>query len=75
MTWHTRCGRWSERPTSLQGHAQLPQAPLPNAGDILVGRDPLPEGVVLTDELVDKLMDYIEAHSLKQVPPSRIGVE
>ena len=33
----------------------------PNAGDILAQRDPLLAGVVLTDDLVDRLMDYMSA--------------
>lgn len=34
---------------------------LPNATDILATRDTLLQGVVLTDELVDQLMDYLSA--------------
>jgi len=58
---------------------------LPNAADILATRDTLLEGVVLTDELVDKLMDYMSALTdgaardlMYLVParvPSRLPVE
>ena len=34
---------------------------VPNATDILVRRDPILDGVVLPDDIVDKLMDYMSA--------------
>ena len=58
---------------------------LPNATDILATRDPLLEGVVLTSELVDQLMDYLGAltdpsarvpkHAVPQRVPSGLPVD
>jgi len=51
---------------------------LPNAADILAQRDTLLEGVVLTDELVDKLTDYLQAltddaaRNLSALVPARV---
>jgi cytochrome c peroxidase len=46
-------------PTQLE--ALLQSTLQPNQGDILAQRDPLLAGVVLTPDLVDKLMDYMSA--------------
>ena len=58
---------------------------LSNATDILATRDPLLEGVVLTSELVDQLMDYLGAltdpsarvpkHAVPQRVPSGLPVD
>lgn len=59
-------------PSALRGTVQ------PNAGDILAQRDPLLAGVVLTDDLVDRLMDYMAAltddaaRDLSKLVPSRV---
>ena len=51
---------------------------LPTAGEILARRDPLLDGVVLTDEILDQLMDYMSAltdpaaRTLKHVTPRRV---
>jgi cytochrome c peroxidase len=51
---------------------------LPNAADILARRDPILDGVVLPDDIVDKLMDYMSAltddaaRTLKQLTPQRV---
>lgn len=51
---------------------------VPNANDILATRDPIIEGVVLPDELVDKLMDYMSAltdeaaRDTRRVAPNRV---
>ena len=51
---------------------------LDNATAILAQRDPLLEGVVLPDELVDKLVDYMSAltddaaRNLSQIVPARV---
>lgn len=51
---------------------------LPNAEDIIVARDTIIVGVVLTDELVDKLTDYMtaltddRARNLRKVAPTRV---
>jgi cytochrome c peroxidase len=51
---------------------------VPNAADILARRDPILDGVVLPDDIVDKLMDYMSAltddaaRTLKQLTPQRV---
>jgi len=51
---------------------------VPNAAAILAQRDPILDGVVLPDSIVDKLMDYMSAltdnsaRSLKHVAPTRV---
>lgn len=51
---------------------------VPNASDILATRDPIIEGVVLPDELVDKLMDYMSAltdeaaRDARRITPNRV---
>jgi cytochrome c peroxidase len=51
---------------------------MPNEGDILVQRDTLLNGVVLTDDIVDRLMDYMAAltddaaRNLSHVAPARV---
>ncbi|HSL71583.1 MAG TPA: cytochrome c peroxidase [Longimicrobiales bacterium] len=51
---------------------------LPNASDILTTRDPLLEGVVLTEDLVNQLMDYMSAltddraRNLARITPQRV---
>jgi cytochrome c peroxidase len=63
-------------PGSLE--ALLRGSLLPNASDILAARDTLLNGVVLTDELVDALMDYLSAltdpaaRAAKHVVPARV---
>ena len=59
-------------PPALRGTVQ------PNVGDILAQRDPLLAGVVLTDDLVDRLMDYMSAltddaaRDLSRIVPVRV---
>jgi len=51
---------------------------VPNAADILARRDPILDGVVLPEEIVDKLMDYMSAltddaaRRMKHIAPSRV---
>ena len=51
---------------------------MPNAAGVLAQRDTLLAGVVLTDDLVDKLMDYMEAltddsaRKLSHLAPSHV---
>lgn len=51
---------------------------VPNAADILARRDPILDGVVLPDEIVDKLMDYMSAltddaaRQMKHIAPGRV---
>lgn len=57
---------------ALQGTLQ------PNAADVLAQRDPLLAGVVLTDDIVNRLMDYMQAltdaaaRDLSRIVPPRV---
>ena len=63
-------------PTQLE--APLRGTLVPNAIDVLAQRDTLLQGVVLSQELVDKLMDYMRAltddaaRDLRRVVPQRV---
>ena len=75
---------YSESDVKLRGFDQLTLEPglrgslLDNAEDILAQRDPLLDGVVLSDQLVDKLMAYMQsltdesARNLKRLVPVRV---
>ncbi len=75
---------YSESDVKLSAFDPSPLEPLlrgtllSNAADILATRDPLLEGVVLTDELVDQLMDYLSsltdpaARMAKHATPARV---
>jgi len=51
---------------------------VPNAADVLARRDPILDGVVLPDDIVDKLMDYMSAltddaaRTLRKLTPQRV---
>jgi cytochrome c peroxidase len=63
-------------PSSLE--AALRTTLVPNAAEILARRDPILDGVVLPDDVVDKLMDYMSAltddaaRSMKHVIPNTV---
>lgn len=63
-------------PSGLE--APLRTTIVPNAAAILAQRDPILDGVVLPDTLVDKLMDYMgaltdnSARSLKHLTPNKV---
>ena len=63
-------------PTSLE--SGLRSTLLANVADILATRDPLMNGIVLTDEMVDQLMDYMsaltdpDARTAKHAAPARV---
>ena len=58
---------------------------VPNVADILARRDPILDGVVLTDDVVNRLMDYMSAltddaarnlnHLTPNGVPSRLPVD
>ena len=51
---------------------------VPTAADVLARRDPILDGVVLPDEIVDKLMDYVSAltddaaRRMRHIAPTRV---
>jgi cytochrome c peroxidase len=63
-------------PNSLE--AALRGTMVPNVADVLARRDPILDGVVLPDSIVDKLMNYMSAltddraRSLKHVTPNKV---
>lgn len=75
---------YSESDLKLRAFSPLELEPalrgtlLPNADAILAQRDPLLEGVVLTPELVDRLVDYLQAltdaaaRDLSHLRPARV---
>ena len=54
---HTKLLEFDPRALEPLLHGTL----VPNAADILARRDPILDGVVLPDEIVDKLLDYMSA--------------
>ena len=65
-------------PIEMYAKSELRGTLVPNAAAILAQRDTLLAGVVLSDDLVDKLMDYMQtltddaARNLSRLVPARV---